>query len=82
MAGGKKHHTSLNKPEFLDASLFKYVWSFVPPDTKGLRELNICEKNDCEIFELDLKKWKKCGNIVGEQIFIALTYLFMDFIFL
>ena len=25
LAGGKKDHTSLNKPEFLDASLFKYV---------------------------------------------------------
>ena len=36
-----------------------------------------CEK---KVRELDLEKLKNCGNIPNEQIFIAFTYLFMDFI--
>ena len=49
---------------------------------KGLRQLNICETKYCEIkaYELDLEKPKNCGKIANEQIFIAFTYLFMDFI--
>ena len=42
-------HTSLNKPAALRCRFFKYVWPFVPPDTKGLTELNICETKDYEI---------------------------------
>ena len=43
-------------------------------NTKGLRELNICETKNWEI-----KVWGKMGN---KQIFTAFTYLFMDFILL
>ena len=51
-------------------------------ETKGLRELSICEKKKSEIkvCEPDLEKSKNCGKIANEQIFIAFTYLFMDFI--
>ena len=54
------------------------------PGAKGLRQLNICETKYCEIkvCELDLEKPKNCGKIANEQIFIAFTYLFMDFILL
>ena len=53
-----------------------------PMETKGLRELSICEKKKSEIkvCEPDLEKSKNCGKIANEQIFIAFTYLFMDFI--
>ena len=46
-----------------------------------LRELNICDIKNCEIkaCELDLEKCENCGNIPNEQIFIAFTYLFIDF---
>ena len=56
----------------------------LPSRTKELRELNICETKNCEIkvCELDLEKSKNCGKITNEQIFIAFTYLFMDFILL
>ena len=57
---------------------------YVQPGTKGLRELNICETKNSEISvcKLDLKKSENCGKIANEQIFIAFTYLFMDFILL
>ena len=63
---------------------FMPVWPVVPPGTKELKKLNICETKNCEIKvgEQDLEKWKKCGKIANEQIFIAFTYLFMDFILL
>ena len=32
--------------------------------------------------ELDLAKWKILGKIANEEIFIAFTYLFVDFILL
>ena len=35
-----------------------------------------------KICELDVEKSKSCGKIASEQIFIAFTYLFMDFILL
>ena len=63
--------------------VFVYVcMTFCPPQHKRLRELNICETKNCEIkvCELDLKKSKNCKKIVNEQIFIAFTHLFMDFI--
>ena len=49
---------------------------------KGLRELNICETKFCEIkiCELDLEKWKTLWKDCEWVIFIAFTYLFMDFI--
>ena len=49
-----------------------------------LRELNICETKNCEIkvCELDLKNEKNCENIVNEQIFMAFTYLFVEFVLL
>ena len=53
------------------------------PSTKGLRDkINVCETKNCEIkvCELDLETKKKCGKIANEQIFIAFTYLFKDFI--
>ena len=39
---------------------------------------------NCEIkvCELDLEASKKCEKIANEQIFIAFTYLFKDFILL
>ena len=41
MPDGKIHpQTNL---QLLNTGLFKYVWPFDPPGTKGLRELNICE---------------------------------------
>ena len=48
---------------------------------KVLKELNICETKNYEIkiCELDLEKLKNYGKIVNEQIFIAFTYLFIDF---
>ena len=48
-----------------------------------LRELNIYETKSWEfkVCELDIEKWKNCGNIPNEQIFIAFTYLFMDFFY-
>ena len=51
---------------------------------KMLRELNICETKNCEIkvCELDLKNEKNCENIVNEQIFMAFTYLFVEFVLL
>ena len=69
---------------FLDVGLLKYVWPFVLPGMKGLRELNICETKNCgiKVCELELEKWKKCGKIGNKQIFISFTYLFMDFILL
>ena len=50
----------------------------------GLKELNICETKNGEIkiCELDLAKWKIFGKIANEEIFIAFTYLFVDFILL
>ena len=61
--------------QLLDAGLFKYIWLFVPPGTKGLRELNICETENCEIkvCELDLEQSKNCGIIANLQIFVAFT---------
>ena len=41
-----------SKLQLLGAGLFKYVWSFVPLSTNGLRELNICETKVCEIVKL------------------------------
>ena len=76
MPSGKRGHASINKPAaFLDAGLFKYVWSLVSPSTKELRELNICETKKCKIkvYELDLENWKTWGKIANEQIFIAFT---------
>ena len=35
---------SRNKRLLDDAGLFKHVRSFVPPSTKGLKELNVCQK--------------------------------------
>ena len=35
-----------------------------------------------KICELDVEKSKSCGKIANEQIFIAFTYLFTDFILL
>ena len=60
---------------------FKYVCLFVSPGTKGLRELNICETKTCKIkvCELDHEKSRNCGKTANEQIYIAFTYLFMDF---
>ena len=51
------------------------MWSLVPPGTKELRELNICEKN-CEIIncEMDLEKGKHCRQIANDEIVIALTF--------
>ena len=70
--------------KLLDGSLLKYVWPFVPPGAKGLRERNICERKNCGIkaCELNLGKWKKCGKNANEQVFIAFTYTFTDFILL
>ena len=63
----------------LDTCLFKYVWPFVPPATKRLRELNICETENCEKnvekCELYLEQSKNCGQFANEQIFVAFTYL-------
>ena len=61
-----------------------YLNPFVPLSTKGLRELKICETKNCKIkvCELDLEKSKNSGKIANDQIFIAFTYLFMDFILL
>ena len=55
MSSGNKRHTSLNKPAA--SRLFKYVWPFVPPDTKGWRELNIYETKNCrtKVCELNRK---------------------------
>ena len=47
MSSGNKRLYILNL-QFLDAGLFKYIWSFVPPGTKGLRILNICETKSYE----------------------------------
>ena len=60
----------------MQVCLCKYVLPFVPPGTKELREQNICETKNCEIkaSELDIKKWKDCGKIAKEQIFIAFTF--------
>ena len=46
--------------QLLDAGLFKYVWLFVPPCTKGLRERNICKTKNFEIkvCELNLENEK------------------------
>ena len=46
--------------QLLDAGLFKYVWPFVPPGKKGLREWNICKTKNFEIkvCELDLQNEK------------------------
>ena len=46
-----------------------------------LKELNICETKHCEIkvCELELEKSKVCGKTANEQIFMAFTYLSMDF---
>ena len=51
--------------------LFKYVWPFVSPDTKGLRELNICESKNCEIkvCEMGLEKSKNCGKIANKIVY-------------
>ena len=50
--------TSLNKHVAFRCRFVKYVSPFVPRDTKGLRELNICETEICKIkvCELDLEK--------------------------
>ena len=58
-----KDHKSLNKP----AGLFKYVWSFVPPGAKGLKELNICQT----------KNYKKLSLWAGQ----LLIYLCASFYF-
>ena len=64
--------------QLLDAGLLKYVWSFIPPGTEELRELNICETKNCKInvCKLDLKKLGNCGAV------FYCIYLFMDFILL
>ena len=57
------------------------MWPFVPPDMKGLRELNICETKNCEIkvCEPHIENWKSCGKIANEQIFIAFICLWTLF---
>ena len=49
---------------------------------KGTKYLWNKKNEKIKVCELDLEKWKYCGKIVNEEIFIAFTYLFMDFILL
>ena len=70
MPSGKERSYTLKQTcslQLLDAGLFKFVWSFVPPGTKELRELNICDTKNCEIkvCELDLEKGKNCRKIAN-----------------
>ena len=60
------------------------MYDLFSPDTKGLRELKICETKNCKIrvSEMDLEKCRNCGKIANEQIFIAFTYILMDFVLL
>ena len=62
---------SCNKTPYI----LKHAWPVVPPGTKELKKLNICETKNCKIKvgEQDLEKWKNCGKIANEQIFIAFT---------
>ena len=79
-----KGHTSLNKSAVLDAGLLKYLWPFVPPGTKGLSELNICEKKNCEIkvCELDLEKLKIAERLrMRRSLMHLLIYLWTLFYF-
>ena len=61
-----------------NTGLFKYVWLFIPLDTKGLGELNICEIKNCEIkvCELDLQKWKNYGMIANEDFYSIYLFIY------
>ena len=54
---------------------------FSLPGKKGLKRLNICKNCEIKVCELDPEKWKNCGKIANEQIFIVFIYLWTLFYF-